>query len=158
MLKASNPQGGETLYDLGSGDGSVVIEAAKLYGLDCIGIEMNPKLVRKSKDSIRENNLNNYIKIKEGNIFDFPLGDADIVTTYLTPYGMRAIENKVLSELRPSARLVSHEYGFSKIKPNETKITWDWADGKYPPMLFPQPVLHWINLYRMDDIKRKKSY
>jgi hypothetical protein len=159
MLEMSEHKDGEMLYDLGSGrDAKILRIAAKKYGLKGVGIEIDHELACKSRDIILEDGLEDYIKIKEGSILDFPLGDADIVTAYLNSRGMAAIEDKVLSELKPSARIVSHDYGFRKIKPNETKITWAWADGKNPPMLFPQPVFHWINLYRMDEIRMKKHF
>jgi predicted RNA methylase len=154
MLELSNPKAGEILFDLGSGDARVLRIAAKKYGLKGVGIELEPKLVGTSRDKIREDGLEDYISIKEGSVMDFPLGDADIVTTYLNDYGMATIEDKILSELKPSARLVSHEYGFKKIKPNETHVTYNWEI----PGLLPQPVFHLIKVYRMNDIKKKKSH
>ena len=155
MLEVSRPKPGEILYDLGSGEGDVVREAAKRYGLRCVGIESDPKLVKSSREMILREGLEGLVEIKEENILKYPLNDADIVTTYLTPRGMEKIEGKVFSELKPSARLVSHEFNFKDVKPNETHIIF--TKTEFPDsQLIPQPIFHWINVYRMDEVKRKK--
>jgi len=154
MLDLAKPQYGELLVDVGSGKGNVVIEAAKKHPtIKCLGYEINPDLVRESKNRVCTNGLEGRVEIIEGNVFDYGLGDADIVTVYLSTRGMRAIEDKVFTELGINARLVSHDYGFEKHSPNKLRPVS--ARSAFSSWL-PFPVLHYVEIYWMNDIKIRK--
>ena len=154
MLKLAKPQYGELVVDIGSGEGNVVVEAALKYpDIRCLGYEINPDAVKHSRKRIFDKGLESRVEIIEGDVFDYNLGDADIVTTYLQSSGMIAIEDKIFTELGINARLVSHDYGFGKHRPN-----------KWRPLLArsafetwsPFPVPHSIKIYWMNDIKIRK--
>jgi hypothetical protein len=155
MLDLAKPQYGELLVDIGSGKGNIVVEAAlKHPTMKCLGYEINPDSVRDSRDRVRANGLENRVEIVEGSIFDYGLEEADIVSAYLSTRGMNAIEDKVFSELGINARLVSHDYGFEKHSPNKLRTVS--ARSAFTPWL-PFPVLHYVEIYWMNDINIRKS-
>ncbi len=115
MLKLANPKPGEIFYDIGSGDGRALIEAAQKYNVQAIGIEINPVLVWLSVRKIRKLGLEDKIKIEQGNFFKKDFSDADIIFTYLLQPAMSVLEKKFLSELKQGTRLVSLAFTFDNI-------------------------------------------
>jgi precorrin-6B methylase 2 len=115
MLELAQPKRGEVLYDLGSGDGRVLIEVAKEYGVRAIGIEINPILVLISKRKVKKAGLEKTVKIHWGNFFNQNLSDANIIVVYLSKSANRKLEEKFLRELKPGARIVSEAFTFDKI-------------------------------------------
>lgn len=115
MLRLAQPKEGEILYDLGSGDGRIVIEAARKYKARAIGIEINPILVFLSRRKIRKLGLGNRVKIYWGNFFRKNLSDADIIITYLLQPTNNYLEKKFQKELKPGTRIVSLSFTFKNI-------------------------------------------
>lgn len=115
ILKLASPKKGEILYDLGSGDGRIVVGAAKTYGVKAFGIEINPILVWLSRRRIKKLGLENQAEIFQGNFFHKNFSDADIVITYLLQTTNENLEKKFLRELKPGARIVSESFTFRKI-------------------------------------------
>ncbi len=110
MLELANPRPGELLVDLGSGDGSILIEAAKNYGCRCIGYEINPVLVFISRKRVAEEGLQGLVTIIHGDILDADIGEADIITAYLSRKAMSILRRKFEREAKEGARIVSHNY------------------------------------------------
>ncbi len=110
MLELAELKPGETFYDLGSGDGRTVIMAARDFGAHAIGIELREDLVKKALNSIQEFGLQNRVKIFHGDIFDANLSQADVVFLYLTTSANEKVKPKLEAELKPGARIVSHDY------------------------------------------------
>ena len=125
MLKLANPKSKEIFYDLGSGDGKILIEAVKQYGMKAIGIEINPVLVWLSRRKIKKLGLEDKIKIYQENFFKKNLSSADIILTYLWQPTMGPLEKKLLSELKPGTRLVSLAFTFDN-------IPFVKSDSEYP--------------------------
>ena len=125
MMKLANPKSGEILYDLGSGDGKILIEAVKQYKVRAIGVEINPVLVWLSSRKIKKLGLEDKIKIYQENFFKKNLSDADIILTYLWQPTMGHLEKKLLSELKPGTRLVSLAFTFDN-------IPFVKSDSEYP--------------------------
>lgn len=73
------------VYDLGCGDGRIVIAAAKQYGCRGVGFEIGPKLVAESRENVKKNGVENLVRIEEADIFTLDLSEADIITMYLLP-------------------------------------------------------------------------
>lgn len=115
ILKLADPQKGEVLYDLGSGDGRIVIAAVKNYGVQAIGIEINPILVWLSRCRIKKLGLGKQAKIYLGNFFDKNFSDADIVIMYLLQLTNDRLEKKLQNELKPESRIVSESFSFKNI-------------------------------------------
>ena len=143
MLELAEIKPGETLYDLGCGDGRVLIEASKRYGIESVGIECQEKWVRKSNENVRTNGLENLVTIVDGDIFDQDLSGADIVFTYLTNGGMNILKDKLSAELKDDARIVSHLSTFKNVKPKSQHRVYDWQLW-FPPRL-PMPL--YVALY-----------
>jgi protein-L-isoaspartate O-methyltransferase len=110
MLTLAELKPGETLYDLGSGDGRVAIMAVQEFGAHAVGIELREDLAKRALERISELHLEDSIKIVHSSMFDIDLSPADVVTLYLTTSANTKIKPKLESELRSGTRIISHDY------------------------------------------------
>jgi ubiquinone/menaquinone biosynthesis C-methylase UbiE len=110
MLELVNLKPGEKLFDLGSGDGRIIIMAAKKYNVSAVGIELREDLVEQSRQKIKENHLEDVVKVIHGNFLEVDLSTADAVTMYLTTGGNTQVKPKLEKELKAGARIVSHDF------------------------------------------------
>jgi predicted RNA methylase len=107
MLELAQLRPEETLYDLGSGDGRIVIMAVQEFGARAVGIELDPRLCRLSLEKIRELNLSPQVRIIEGDVLEQDLSAADVVTIVLTPYGIKKLRPFLEKFLHPGMRIVT---------------------------------------------------
>jgi predicted RNA methylase len=129
MLKLAKIKKGDVLYDLGSGDGRIIIEAAKNYGIRTVGIERNVLLYFLSKLNVKIRGLENRVKIFNKNFFKENIREAGIVTIYLTPKLNEKLKPKFKKELRKGTRIVSaaHEIkGWKLAKKIKTGHFWSY--------------------------------
>ncbi len=117
MLVLSELKPGETFYDLGSGDGRAVIMAAKDFGAKAVGVELREDLTKRALSTIYERGLERRAQILQSDIFKVDLSSADVVFLYLTTSANEKVKAKLESELRPGARVVSHDYEILGWKP-----------------------------------------
>lgn len=117
MLVLSELKPGETFYDLGSGDGRTVIMAAKDFGAKAVGVELREDLTKRALSTIYERGLERRAQILQSDIFKVDLSSADVVFLYLTTSANEKVKAKLESELRPGARVVSHDYEILGWKP-----------------------------------------
>ena len=110
MLAAARLTSADIIYDLGSGDGRIVIAAAKKYGARGVGIEINPQLVAESNASARAAGVSHLVQFIQGDLFMADFSAATVVTLYLGPSLNERIKPRLLRELRPGTRVVSHVY------------------------------------------------
>ena len=110
MLQLADVRPGETVYDLGSGDGRVVIAAARNFGATAIGVEIDPLRTLISRTAIALLGLRSRARVARANLFDVDLRDADVVTVYLLPKANARLALKLRSELKPGARVVTLTY------------------------------------------------
>jgi len=110
MLTAARVTSADILYDLGSGDGRIVIAAAKKYGARGVGIEINPQLVAESNASARAAGVSHLVQFIQGDLFTADFSAATVVALYLAPSLNERIKPRLLRELRPGTRVVSHVY------------------------------------------------
>ena len=110
MLILAELKSGETLYDLGSGDGRAVIMAAQDFGATSVGVELRDDLAKKALDNINKLELSGKTKIVQRDIFDVDLSPANVVFLYLTTSANEKIRPKLEAELKPGTRVVSHDY------------------------------------------------
>jgi len=110
MLILSELKSGETLYDLGSGDGRAVIMAAKDFGAKSVGVELREDLAKRALSNISELGIETRAQILQNDIFKVDLSPADVVFLYLTTSANEKIKPKLEAELKPGARVVSHDY------------------------------------------------
>jgi len=117
MLELLDLKPGQVFYDLGSGNGEVLIEAFKKYRVRAIGIEINPLLAWLSRRKIKRMEFQDKIKIVRANFFNMNFSEADAIFLYLLPGTLLKLEDKFLSGLKPGAKIVSLSFSFSKIRP-----------------------------------------
>ena len=125
MLDMANVKPNELVYDLGSGDGRVLITAAQRYRAKGVGIEIEDKLVRSSEERIAGMGLQDRIRIIHADLRDVDLSPADVVTMYLMTDSNEMIRPKLEQTLRAGTRVVSHEYKVPGWKPNREQ----WAEA-----------------------------
>jgi len=131
MLQLADVKKDEMLFDLGCGDGRIIIEAAKKFGAKAVGVELDKGRYEECIRRIQESNLNGRVNVIHGNLLDVDLSGADIVTLYLLPISNDEVKPKLERELKNGARVVSHNYPISKWKPIEVKeIKGNWGSHK----------------------------
>jgi tRNA G46 methylase TrmB len=107
LLEVAEVRKGEVVFDIGSGDGRIVIAAAELFGALGVGIEIDSDLVARSRKTIEEKGLTERVRILHANALDVDLSAADVVTLYIAPEGMRILRPHLEATLRPGTRVVS---------------------------------------------------
>ena len=127
MLKMAKVTSDDVVYDLGSGDGRIVILAAQKYGARAVGVDLDPKLVDISQQIAREGEVADRATFKVGDIFAADISDATVVTLYLSTSVNTRLEPK-LRQLRPGTRIVSHQFRIGTWQPDETARAADGTD------------------------------
>jgi len=116
MLEMAEVKKGDVVYDLGCGDGRIVVTAAKKYGVKGVGFDINPQRVKESLENVRTNHVEHLVTIKEADIFTLDLSEASVVTLYLLPaLNVRLMPQ--LEKLKPGSRIVSHDFDMKGAKP-----------------------------------------
>jgi len=110
MLRLAGVDRNDVVYDLGSGDGRLVIAAARDFGARGVGVEIDPRLVAQSVESARRAGVGDRVTFREHDLFQTDLADATVVTLYLSPALNLRLRPKLLRELRAGARIVSHDF------------------------------------------------
>jgi len=110
MLKLANVTPADVVYDLGSGDGRIVIAAAKKYGARGVGIELDPELIKTANKNARKAGVEDRVKFVQADLFKTDFSDATVVTLYLSNSINRRIASILQRQLKPGARIVSHRF------------------------------------------------
>jgi SAM-dependent methyltransferase len=127
MLELAEVKKGEKVYDLGCGDGRIVVTAAKKFGAKGVGIDIDPQRIAESQANVRSNKVEQLVTIKESDIFKEDFSDADVVTLYLLPsLNVKLIPQ--LEKLKPGARIISYQFNMDGVKPKET---YNGGNGRY---------------------------
>lgn len=117
MLELAELKPGETLYDLGSGDGRIIITAAQRYHAKAVGVEISDALVSSSMERIAKLGLQNWASVVHGDLLQVDLSPADVVTIYLMTGSNEILRPNLEKYLKPGARVVSHQYMVPGWKP-----------------------------------------
>jgi SAM-dependent methyltransferase len=120
MIELAGVKKGDTVYDLGSGDGRIVIAAAK-KGAKAVGFEIDPDLVKESRDNIRKAGVQELAEIRNQDIRTVDLSPASVVTMYLLPDVNLKLKPNLSSQLKPGSRVVSHSFDMGEWKPDKTE-------------------------------------
>jgi len=117
MLELARVGPDDVVYDLGSGDGRIVITAARRHGARGVGIDIDPKRIQESRDNARKAKVERRVEFREGNLFEADIGRASVVTLYLLSDLNRKLRPKLLAELKPGTRVVSYAFDMGPWKP-----------------------------------------
>ena len=137
MLEAAEVKSNEVVYDLGSGDGRVLITAAKEFNARAVGVEISPKLVKEALERIHKEGLDKRIRVIQGDAMKVDLSEADVVVLYLLTSSNELLRPNLERFLRPGARVVSHDFEMRGWNP--VKVLQEEAYGR----------MHRIFVYRM---------
>ena len=125
MLRMAKIKKSDVLYDLGSGDGRIPIAAAGQYGIRAVGIEIDPKLVTEAEENARRANVSGLVRFRNEDMFRVDVSEATIVTLYLSEKLNVLLRPKLLHELRPGSRILSHDFRMGDWKPEQTvRVPW----------------------------------
>src|SRR5689334_3163230 len=113
MLEMAEVKPGDIVYDLGSGDGRVVIRAAKKYGARGVGVEMDSWLVKEARQKAKQEGVDKLVEFRVGDAAKADLRGATVVTLYMLPWFNDAMKEKFRADLKTGARIVSHDYGIA---------------------------------------------
>jgi protein-L-isoaspartate O-methyltransferase len=138
MLQLANVTRDDLVYDLGSGDGRIVILAARRYGARGVGVEIDPKLVWFSRQDARRHQVDHLVTFIQGDALTVDVSAATVVTLYLTPHANLLLRPKLQRELRSGARVVSHWHDMG-----------DWAPERVEHVTVSGGATHTIYLWRI---------
>lgn len=142
MLRLAEVKESDLVIDLGSGDGRIPITAAKLFGARGRGVELDPNLIQESQDNARKAGVAEKVEFVQQNMLDANLSDATVLTLYVGSALNRQLRPKIIKELRPGTRVVSHNYDMEDWAPDKRleldgRVLYLWivretkaADGK----------------------------
>jgi SAM-dependent methyltransferase len=125
MLELAEIKKGDVLYDLGSGDGRIVVAAAKKFGIRAVGFEIDPGLVKDSRQLIKQAGLEELVEIREQDIRTVDFSPASVVTMYLYPAANLRLRPVLMRELKPGSRVISHDFGMGSWKPDRVERLQD---------------------------------
>ena len=117
MLRLAGVGPGDTVYDLGSGDGRIVIAATRDFGARGVGVELDPDLVAESAKNARRAGVAENTRFLLQDIFEVDVSEATVVTVYLSPDVNLRLKPKLLSQLKPGSRIVSHDFPIGDWQP-----------------------------------------
>jgi len=147
MLELAQVKKGDVVYDLGSGDGRIVITAAKKYGVRAIGFEIDPDLIKQSRENIRKEGVAHLAEIREQDIRTVDLSPASVVTMYLLPEVNLMLRPNLWRQLKPGSRVVSHDFDMA-----------DWKAEKVEHIKDSSGWDHTLYFWRIGDRDRYRDY
>ncbi len=140
MLELANVQKDDLLYDLGCGDGRIVVTAAKRFGCNAVGYDIDPKRVKESLENVAKNNVGHLVTIEQKDIFTLDLSKANVITLYLLPsLNVKLIPQ--LKKLKPGSRIVSHDFRMRGVKPAKVvNLTSSDDNAQHKIFLWTAPI------------------
>lgn len=120
MLELAAVKSTDTLYDLGCGDGRIVITAAKKYGAHATGVDINPERIQEARENAQKAGVLRLIHLQEGDLFQADVSKASVVTLYLLPGVNLKLRPRLLTQLKPGSRIVSHSFDMGDWKATKT--------------------------------------
>jgi SAM-dependent methyltransferase len=138
MLKLANVQPGDIVYDLGCGDGRVVIAAAQRFGARGVGIDIDPQRIKEAQENARKAGVQGRVQFRNEDLFEADFRDATVVMLYLYPWVNLKLRPKLWSDLKPGTRVVSHSHDMGDWKPEkeievEGHTLYFWTIPAKPP-------------------------
>lgn len=122
MLAMAGVKKGDVLYDLGSGDGRIPITAAKMHGVRGVGIDINPQRIAEANANAKSAGVTNLVAFRNEDLFQADFREATVVTLYLLPSLNEKLRPKLLRDLRPGTRIVSHAFRMGDWQPEQERV------------------------------------
>jgi SAM-dependent methyltransferase len=122
MLKLAGVNATDIVYDLGCGDGRIVIAAAQQYGAHGVGIDIDPERVQEARENARKAGVEALVKFEVNDLFAADIHNATVITLYLLPDVNIRLRPKLLKELKPRTRIVSHDFDMGDWKPDKHEL------------------------------------
>ena len=119
MLKLADVKKADIVYDLGCGDGRIVIAAAKTYGARGVGIDIDPDRIREAKENAKKAGVENLVRFEENDLFQADFRQASVVTLFLLPSINLKLRPKLLQDLKPGTRVVSNTFDMGNWRPEK---------------------------------------
>lgn len=120
MLNLAKVQKDDVVYDLGCGDGRIVITAAKLYGTKGVGVDIDPERIKEANENAKKEDVEDKVEFIEGDLFKQDFSKASVVTLYLLPQVNLKLRPILLKQLKPGTRIVSHAFDMGDWQPEQT--------------------------------------
>lgn len=120
MLRMAHVKPGDVLYDLGSGDGRIPITAARQHGIRAVGIDIDPQRIDEANFNAQTAGVTDRVRFIQGNLFEADISEASVVTLYLLDSLNERLRPKLLRDLKPGTRIVSHAFRMGDWKPEQT--------------------------------------
>jgi ubiquinone/menaquinone biosynthesis C-methylase UbiE len=117
MLDLAQVKRSDTLYDLGCGDGRIVVRAAVRFGCRGVGVDLDPQRVKEANENAQKSGVQALTRFEVGDVFEFNFSGASVVTMYLLPSVNLKLRPRLLAELKPGTRIVSHDFDMGDWKP-----------------------------------------
>lgn len=130
MLQLGGLKAGEKMFDLGSGDGRIVIMAAQKFHADAYGVELDKDLVKQSLEKIRKMGLEKTAHVLTGDLLKQNYGSADLITVYLLPVSNDKVQPLLDKQLKKGARVVAHDFEFKNWAPEKVESIEDDGEGR----------------------------
>jgi SAM-dependent methyltransferase len=141
MLELAEVKKGDVVYDLGCGDGRILVTAAKKYGVKAVGFDINPVRVQESLANVKSNHVEHLVTIRQADIFTLDLREANVVTLYLLP-SLNVKLMPQLAKLKPGSRIVSHDFDMTGAKP--VKVVTVNSNGDETEGVAEHTVYKWV--------------
>jgi tRNA G37 N-methylase Trm5 len=125
MLDLAQVKKGDVVYDLGSGDGRIVVTAAKKFGVKAIGFEIDPQRIKESHENIKKAGVEKLVEIRQQDIRNVDLSEATVLTMYLLPEVNLMIRPNIWKHMKAGSRIVSHDFDMGDWKPLKTEHVKD---------------------------------
>ena len=142
MLEMAGTRADDTVLDLGSGDGRIVIAAASRFGARGLGIELDGALVEKSRANARAAGVEERVRFEQGDVLVADIARASVVTVYLLPALMGKLQSRFVNELAPGTRVVSHSFGMAGWRPDRSEMFK--VSGRHPGQGDESRLYLWI--------------
>ena len=136
MLKLAEVKSTDTVYDLGCGDGRIVIAAVKEYGAHGVGIDINPERIQEAEQNAKKAGVEKLVKFEKKDLFKADIHEATVVTLFLLEKVNLKLRPKLLRDLEPGTRIVSNTFGMGDWKPDRELTVGDTSEESFSQRLY----------------------
>lgn len=131
MLKLADVKKSDVVYDLGCGDGRIVIAAAKSFGAHGVGIDINPQRIHEAQENAKKAGVENLVRFEKNDLFQADIKDATVVTLFLLSSVNQRLRPKLLQDLKPGTRVVSNTFSMGDWRPDKEETLPDDPESPF---------------------------